>query len=161
MRASPRALAPGPGFLGATSSRISVLSLAALAACTTPRASTLEARGPSAESRLTNVRRLTDGGENAEAYFSRDGSRLIFQSTRDGRSCDQQYTIRVDGGGLRRVSTGTGKTTCGYFFDGDRKILFSSTHAADTACPPRPDPSRGYVWGLDPFDIYPANADGS
>jgi TolB protein len=59
------------------------------------------------------------------------------------------------------VSTGTGKTTCGYFFDRDRKILFSSTHAADTACPPRPDPSRGYVWGLDPFDIYTANADGS
>jgi TolB protein len=113
------------------------------------------------EGRLANVRRLTNGGENAEAYFSRDGTRLIFQSTRDGRSCDQQYVMRVDGSDLRRVSTGTGKTTCGYFFDGDRKILFSSTHAADTACPPRPDPSRGYVWGLDPFDIYTANADGS
>jgi Tol biopolymer transport system component len=113
------------------------------------------------EPHLTNIRRLTDGGENAEAYFSRDGTRLIFQSTRDGRSCDQQYVVRVDGSGLRRVSTGTGKTTCGYFFDRDRKILFSSTHAADTACPPRPDPSRGYVWRLDPFDIYTSNADGS
>jgi TolB protein len=113
------------------------------------------------ESRLTNIRRLTDHGENAEAYFSRDGTRLIFQSTRDGRTCDQQYVMRVDGSGLRRVSTGRGKTTCGYFFNDDRKILFSSTHAADTACPPRPDPSRGYVWRLDPFDIYTANADGS
>jgi Tol biopolymer transport system component len=69
--------------------------------------------------------------------------------------------MRVDGTHVRRVSTGTGKTTCGYFFDGDRKILFASTHAADTACPPRPDPSRGYVWRLDPFDIYTANTDGS
>ncbi|MDQ3950586.1 MAG: hypothetical protein M3282_09575, partial [Gemmatimonadota bacterium] len=66
----------------------------------------------SGESHLTNIKRLTDGGENAEAYFSRDGTRLIFQSTRDGRTCDQQYTMRVDGSDLRRVSTGTGKTTC-------------------------------------------------
>jgi TolB protein len=149
--------------------RILLLTIAAgaLVACvTTSRTSNLEPRTSSvaaepSESRLTNVRQLTNGGENAEAYFSRDGRRLIFQSTRDGRSCDQQYTIRVDGSDLRRVSTGQGKTTCGYFFDNDRKILFSSTHAADSACPPRPDPSRGYVWGLDPFDIYTANADGS
>jgi TolB protein len=110
---------------------------------------------------LSNVRKLTNGGENAEAYFSADGSRLIFQSTRDGRTCDQQYTMKVDGTDLKRVSNGQGKTTCGYFMDGDRRILFGSTHAADSACPPRPDPSQGYVWGLDPFDIYTANADGS
>lgn len=113
------------------------------------------------ELHLKNIRQITSGGENAEAYFSRDGRRLIFQSTRNGRSCDQQYVMNVDGSGLRRVSTGMGKTTCGYFFDGERQIFFASTHAADTACPPRPDPSRGYVWGLDPFDIYAANADGS
>jgi len=113
------------------------------------------------ESRLTNVRQLTNGGENAEAYFSADGEQLIFQSTRDGRSCDQQYVMRIDGSGLRRVSTGRGKTTCGYFFDGDRKIFFASTHAVGDACPARPDPSRGYVWGLDKFDMYTANADGS
>ena len=113
------------------------------------------------EGHLTNIRQLTDGGENAEAYFSADGSRLIFQSTRDGRTCDQQYTMRVDGSDLRRVSNGQGKTTCGYFFDADRRIFFASTHAAGTACPARPDPSKGYVWGLDKFDIYAANADGS
>lgn len=107
------------------------------------------------------IRQLTAGGENAEAYFSADGRRIIFQSTRDGRSCDQQYIMSVDGSKLRRVSNGTGKTTCGYFMDGDRRIFFASTHAADTACPPRPDPSKGYVWGLDPFDIYVANPDGS
>jgi Tol biopolymer transport system component len=113
------------------------------------------------ERHLANIRQLTAGGENAEAYFSHDGRRLIFQSTRDGRTCDQQYVMNVDGTGLRRVSTGSGKTTCGYFLAGDRQIFFASTHAADSACPPRPDPSRGYVWGLDPFDIYVADDDGS
>jgi TolB protein len=107
------------------------------------------------------IRQLTFGGENAEAYFSHDGKRLIFQSTRDGRTCDQQFVMNVDGSGVRRVSTGFGKTTCGYFFDADRRIFFASTHAADSACPPKPDPSKGYVWGLDPYDIYTANDDGS
>jgi Tol biopolymer transport system component len=113
------------------------------------------------ESHLTNIRRLTNGGENAEAYFSSDGRWLTFQSTRDGRTCDQQYVMRTDGTGLRRISNGQGKTTCGYFFDGDRKLLFGSTHAHGDACPTRPDPSQGYVWGLDKFDIYTVNADGS
>lgn len=113
------------------------------------------------ERHLAHIRQLTFGGENAEAYFSKDGKQLIFQSTRDGRSCDQQYVMNIDGSGVHRVSTGTGKTTCGYFYDDDRKIFFGSAHAADTACPPRPDPSKGYVWGLDPYDIYTANADGS
>ena len=113
------------------------------------------------EHHLRNLRRLTNGGENAEAYFSRDGRRLVFQSTRDGRSCDQQYVMNVDGTGLRRVSTGTGKTTCGFFYADDQRVLFGSSHALQQACPPRPDPSKGYVWGLDPFDIYTARPDGS
>jgi Tol biopolymer transport system component len=113
------------------------------------------------EPQLADIRQLTHGGQNAEAYFSHDGKQLIFQSTRDGRSCDQQYIMNVDGSDAHRVSTGTGKTTCGYFFAYDKRIFFASTHAADTACPSKPDPSRGYVWGLDPFDIYTANADGS
>ena len=143
-----------------------IVAAAALLACArsttnapAPRAVLIAA--DSGERHLTDIRQLTFGGENAEAYFSADGRRLTFQSTRDGRSCDQQYVMNVDGSGLRRVSNGTGKTTCGYFFANDRRLFYASTHAADTACPPRPDPSKGYVWGLDPFDIYTANADGS
>jgi TolB protein len=113
------------------------------------------------ERHLRNIRQLTNGGENAEAYFSADGRRLVFQSTRDGRSCDQEYVMNVDGSGVRRVSTGTGKTTCGFFYANDQRILFGSSHALQQACPARPDPSKGYVWGLDPFDIYTAKPDGS
>jgi Tol biopolymer transport system component len=113
------------------------------------------------ETHLANIRRLTNGGENAEAYFSHDGRWLTFQSTRDGRTCDQQYVMRTDGSSLRRISNGEGKTTCGYFYDGDRKLFFASTHANGTACPARPDPSQGYVWGLDKFDIYTVDPDGS
>ena len=134
-------------------------ALLLLAACATHRAPAVPVE-PGEARHLADVRQLTNGGENAEAYFSADGRRLVFQSTRDGRPCDQQYVMRVDGSEVRRISTGRGKTTCGYFFDGDRKVLFASTHAADSACPPRPDPSKGYVWGLDPFDLYTANADG-
>ena len=118
-------------------------------------------RPETGERHFAKIRQLTFGGENAEAYFSRDGKRLIFQSTRDGRPCDQQYVMNVDGSGVRRVSTGFGKTTCGYFFDGDRKLFFASTHAHGAACPPRPDPSQGYVWGLDKFDIYTMDRDSS
>jgi len=113
------------------------------------------------ERHLRNVRQLTDGGENAEAYFSADGRSLVFQSTRDGRACDQQYVMRVDGTGLHRVSPGLGKTTCGFFYANDERVLFGSSHALEDSCPPKPDPSKGYVWRLDPYDIYTARRDGS
>lgn len=116
---------------------------------------------PGEEKHLANIRMLTHGGDNAEAYFSASGKQLTFQSTRDGRTCDQQYTMNVDGSDLRRISNGQGKTTCGYYFASDTRIFYASTFAADSACPVKPDPSKGYVWGLDPFDIYTANADGS
>jgi hypothetical protein len=77
----------------------------------------------SGEDHFASITQLTFGGENAEAYFNRAGDMLIFQSTRDGDGCDQQYVMNVDGSGLRRVSTGAGKTTCGYFYDDDRRIL--------------------------------------
>ena len=87
------------------------------------------------ERHLSNIRQLTHGGDNAEAYFSANGKQLIFQSTRDGRTCDQQYIMDTDGSNLRRISSGQGKTTCGYFFANDKKIFYASTFAAESACP--------------------------
>ena len=120
------------------------------------------ATGAGVERRLRNIRQLTFGGENAEAYFSSDGTRLIFQSTREGVPCDQIFTMKLDGSDLQRVSTGTGRTTCGYYYPGGKEILFASTHKGGAACPPRPSFERGYVWPIyDTYDIYRANADGS
>jgi TolB protein len=113
------------------------------------------------EKHFANIRQVTFGGENAEAYFSRDGQWLTFQSTRDGRACDQQYVMRIDGTDLKRISNGNGKTTCGWFLPDGQRLFFASSHAHDSTCPPKPDPSRGYVWGLDRFDIYLANRDGT
>ena len=114
------------------------------------------------ERHIRNVRQLTFGGNNAEAYFSRDGRYLIFQRQEDAeRGCDQQYVIRTDGSGLRRVSNGAGRTTCGYFYDRDRRILYSSTHEHSAACPAPPDRSQGYVWPLGHFEIYTQRVDGT
>ena len=110
--------------------------------------------------RLSNIRQLTFGGENAEAYWSDDGRWITFQSTRDGRTCDQQYVMRADGSDLRRVSDGRGKTTCGWVFPGNKRIFFGSSTAHDATCPAKPDPSKGYVWPLDKYDIYTADLDG-
>jgi Tol biopolymer transport system component len=121
-----------------------------------------QAPGGAAERHLTDIRQLTFGGENAEAYFSSDGARLIFQSTRAGFPCDQIFTMKTDGSDLRRVSTGTGRTTCGYFYPGGKELLFASTHEASPECPPRPSFARGYVWPIYPgYEIYKGNPDGS
>jgi Tol biopolymer transport system component len=115
----------------------------------------------SGEVRLRNVRQLTFGGQNAEAYFSRSGRQLILQRTDSAGGCDQQYVINVDGTGLRRVSSGRGQTTCGYFYANDARILYATTERVGAACPPPPDYSRGYVWSLHNYDIVVADADGS
>ncbi len=122
------------------------------------------AQGPdlAKEVHLSNVRQLTDGGENAEAYFSFDGADLIFQSTRDSGQCDQIYSMKTDGSGVRRISNGEGRTTCSFFYPDRRRVLYASTHLGGKACPPKPDFSRGYVWPVyDSYDIFSANADGS
>ncbi len=117
--------------------------------------------GDPTEPHLANIRQITDGGENAEAYFSRDGKWITFQSSRNGRTCDQQFVMRTDGSGIRRVSNGNGKTTCGWFLPGGDRLFFGSSHLHDSLCPPKPDPSKGYVWPLDKFDIFTVNRDGS
>ncbi len=69
--------------------------------------------------------------------------------------------MAADGSRPRMVSTGLGRTTCGYFFPDGSRILYSSTHLASPACPPRPDLSKGYVWALDDFQLFTARPDGS
>jgi TolB protein len=113
------------------------------------------------EARLSNIRQLTFGGQNAEAYWSQDGQYITVQSTLSGMACDQQYVMRADGSDFRRVSNGRGKTTCGWFIPGSDRLLFASSHAHDAACPARHDPSSGYVWPLDRFDLYTVGRDGS
>ena len=115
----------------------------------------------SGERHLANVRQLTFGGENAEAYFSRDGTRLTFQGRVDQSGCDQQYVLRLSDGALTRISPGDGKTTCGFFYGDDQRVLFGSTHDNVRGCPTPPDKSKGYVWKLDDYDIYTARRDGS
>src|SRR5262250_582870 len=106
---------------------------------------------PEEQKHLTNVRQLTFGGQNAEAYFSADDRQLIFQHQGTGVPCDQIYSILVDTPDGRPstpklLSTGKGRTTCSYFFPSGDRILFSSTHGASPECPAKPDYSRGYVW---------------
>lgn len=113
------------------------------------------------EIHLRHVKQLTFGGQNAEAYFSYDGKRLIFMSTRPPYQCDQIFIMNTDGSNVRLVSTGKGRTTCGYFYPDGKRVLYSSTHAAGDACPPRPDYSQGYVWAVySSYQIYYATDDG-
>jgi TolB protein len=115
------------------------------------------------ERHLRNLRQLTFGGQNAEAYFSADGKRLIFQSKRDDLKCDQIFSMNIDGSDVRMLSNGRGRTTCAYYFPDGKRILYSSTHLrGGPECPPPPDFSKGYRWAIYPtYDILVANADGS
>jgi Tol biopolymer transport system component len=113
------------------------------------------------ERHLRNVRQLTFGGENAEAYFSFDGKELVFQSTPEGAGCDQLFVMGADGTNRRRVSTGKGRVTCGYVYPASDRILYSSTHDSSPDCPPVPDRSKGYVWPLYDYQLYTARPDGS
>lgn len=156
----------GRGRFRRVVARAGVALLAALTGCATPRSSgsagTSAAFAPEpGERHFRTLRMLTFGGENAEAYYSADGGRLIFQSTPRGASCDQIYIMDVDGSGRHRVSSGSGRTTCAYFFPSGDRILYSSTHLSGPECPPRPDYSQGYVWPLYDYDIFTARPDGS
>jgi TolB protein len=114
------------------------------------------------ERHLGSIRQLTFGGENAEGYFAFNEKLVVFQSTRPPFQCDQEYTLDLTSGTTRLVSTGKGRTTCGYFMPGDTTLLFASTHQALPACPPPVDMSKGYVWAvLGEYDIYAARSDGS
>lgn len=124
------------------------------------------------EVHLRNIKQLTFGGNNAEAYWSFDGKKLIFQSDWEkinSQGCDQIFIMNADGTPLSNglmynlVSTGKGRTTCSYFLKGDEKIIFASTHQADENCPESQMFANGrYVWPIyNSYDIYSANLDGN
>lgn len=126
------------------------------------------------ERHLGNLRQLTFGGDNAEAYWSFDGSRLVFQSTRMewGTACDQIYVLPLDADyrpsaeqprEVVKVSTGEGRTTCAYFLPGDSSVVYASTHLADPACPAVPPrgPGGEYVWPIyEGYDIFTTDVNG-
>ena len=113
------------------------------------------------ERHLRNIKQLTFGGENAEAYFSFDGKKLTFQST--GKyACDQIFTMNVDGKDMKLLSSGKGRTTCSHFMPDNKSIVYASTHLGGDACPPVPGREMGYVWPIyDTYDIFRINIDGS
>jgi Tol biopolymer transport system component len=112
---------------------------------------------------MQNVTRLTTDGDNGEAYFSRDGKKLIFQSSREGYACDKIWTMDIDGSNKRMVSPNHGAHTCSYFFPDGQRIVFASTSRLSGDCPPKPQspPGARYVWPLHPYNIYSANPDGT
>jgi hypothetical protein len=123
------------------------------------------------ETHLRNLRQLTFGGDNAEAYWSFNGKMVSFQSNNKawGVKCDQIFYLPVKGvdlrGGQRAplISTGLGRTTCAFFMPGDKTILYASTHSGGSDCPPEPTRTPGgkYLWPIyESYDIYVADLNG-
>ena len=116
------------------------------------------------EPHLADLRQLTFGGENAEAYWSWGGDQLILQKRGPGQACDRIYRTNpfAPTPVFTPVSNGEGATTCSFFLPGDKDVIYASTQLGGAVCPPRPDHSQGYVWPLYPsYDIFRAKADGS
>lgn len=124
----------------------------------------------SQEKNLRNIRQLTFGGDNAEAYFSPDGKMLTMQITNPeaGVACDQIFTLDVTKENpsqkdLKLISTGKGRTTCSFFMPDGKHIIYASTHKQNHVCPPVPHSATGkYLWPLFPeFDIFMADLNGN
>ena len=139
-----------------------LLGVVLLAGCTCKKPETKTAVNIFIDRHMKNVTRLTTDGDNGEAYFSPDGKKLIFQSSRDGRACDRIWTMNIDGTDKRLVSPDHGAHTCSFFLP-DGRIMFASTSHLPGDCPPRPQTPKGarYVWPLYPYNIFIANADGT
>lgn len=123
------------------------------------------------ETHFANLRQLTNGGDNAEAYWSFDNTRLVFQANAEkwDTECDQIFFFNPNKDNIMKdirpklLSTGEGRTTCAYFLPGDSTILYASTHHKDKNCPPEPERNGGaYVWAIyDSFDIFEADLNGN
>ncbi|UCG12925.1 MAG: PD40 domain-containing protein [Deltaproteobacteria bacterium] len=142
---------------------IVVLTTFLLSGCVREDRSLERDDGRFVDRQMKNVTQLTFEGDNGEAYFSRDGLRLIYQSNRDAYGCDKIWIMNVDGSDKRMVSPPHGAHTCSFFFPDGEKILFASTSHLPGDCPPRPKRPHTvhFIWPLFPYDIFVANADGS
>jgi len=147
-----------------------ILTTALLTACVLCAAAQTDLAYPE-EKHLANIRQLTFGGDNAEAYWSFDGKHISFQSNNKkwGLGCDQIFHMPIDGLDLMdghmptMVSTGKGRTTCAFYMPKGESILFASTHLASVACPPEPErkPGGKYLWPVyDSYDIFISDLNG-
>lgn len=126
------------------------------------------ANAQNAESHLKNLKQITFGGDNAEAYWSFDNEKLCFQSNNKkwGLQCDQIFMLNtnaaIDTTHIpQMISTGKGRTTCSYYMPDNKHILYASTHLGGLNCPADPPPSKRYLWAIYPeFDIFIANEKG-
>jgi TolB protein len=123
------------------------------------------------EKHFKNMQQLTFGGDNAEAYFSYDSKWLIFQRTnpKEGIMCDEMFVGKIptkpgEKFTYKKVSTGKGRTTCGFFTKDGKHIIYASTHLGADSCPPVPDRKKygnKYIWPLyDSYDIFMADLNG-
>jgi TolB protein len=155
-----------------------IFTIAVFTACTPKTSETVSSSVTQAseklrydgESHLKNIRQLTFGGDNAEAYWSFDNKYLTFQATNPkwGTKCDQIYTMPIATGASADmapplISTGKGQTTCSYFMPGNKEIIFASTHHQVTDCIETPRMVEGkYVWGIHPqFDLFVSDLKGN
>ena len=105
---------------------------------------------------ITNIIQLSFEGDNGEAYFNHDNSKLVFQSKRDDSECDKLYLIDTKGEGLIPFALTDGAFTCAYYSLNDRYIFFSSTMQDGPECPEiyqHPNP-RKYIWPLRNYEIF-------
>jgi TolB protein len=123
------------------------------------------------EKHFKNIRQLTFGGDNAEAYWSYDGKYIIFQhkNEKEGVMCDQMYIGKIplnlnDSFTCRMVSSGKGRCTCGYFLPDGKHIIYASTFLGGDSCPPVPDRSKygnKYIWPVyESYEIFLADTSG-
>lgn len=121
------------------------------------------------EKHFKSIHQITFGGDNAEAYWSFDNTKMVFQSNNKawGLECDQMFLMEV-GEDFKdhrppMISTGKGRTTCGYFMPDGKHFLYGSTHLAGVECPEVPLRENGkYVWPVyASFDIFVADLEGN
>jgi Tol biopolymer transport system component len=123
------------------------------------------------EKYFKNIRQLTFGGDNAEAYWSYDGKSIVFQKTnpKEGIFCDQIFVAKVPVTDAQKftpkmIGTGKGRSTCAYFLPDGKHIIYASTHLGADTCPPVPDRSKygnKYIWPLyNSYDIFMADMSG-